>query len=86
VVTPSTTSGTSLAGSPAAEVVAPDDGVHTDKEHPLTKAGLRFVRVVEEVELSLKQNRSAELENIPNFLTSSGLMAHARLRRAEGLP
>ena len=25
-----------------------------DKEHPLTKAGLRFVHVVEEVELGLK--------------------------------
>ena len=41
-------------GSPTAKVFAPDGVVHTDEKHPLTKAGLRFVHVVEQVELGLK--------------------------------
>src|SRR5271169_3022435 len=37
-------------GSPTAKVVAPMALFTLDEEHPLTKAGLRFVHVVERVE------------------------------------
>ena len=40
-------------GSPTAKVVAPMALFTLDEEHPLTKAGLRFVHVVEQVELGL---------------------------------
>jgi hypothetical protein len=54
VVTPFPKFGYVPSGSPPPKQVLPMSVFTLDKEHPLTKAGLRFLRVVEKAELGFK--------------------------------